>query len=96
MAGRRKAFAAKYKHFVLGLVSLQEISDRFEDRRCAIEAPRDSNSDECAPNAARRLQLYGAATDLIVKENLVIRSVLPRNYCREGLVSRDGSDNSST
>lgn len=46
---------SEYKHVVLGLVFLKYISDRFEERRRAIEASlSDPNSDDYIPNEARR------------------------------------------
>jgi type I restriction enzyme M protein len=48
---------SEYKHVVLGLVFLKYISDRFEERRKAIEITlSDPNSDDYIPNAARREQ----------------------------------------
>ena len=48
---------SEYKHVVLGLVFLKYISDRFEERRLAIEASlSDPKSDEYIPNVARRAQ----------------------------------------
>jgi type I restriction enzyme M protein len=48
---------SEYKHVVLGLVFLKYISDRFEERRRAIEASlSDPNSDDYIPNEARRAQ----------------------------------------
>ncbi len=48
---------SEYKHVVLGLVFLKYISDRFEERRKAIEiALSDPESDDYIPNAARREQ----------------------------------------
>ena len=48
---------SEYKHVVLGLVFLKYISDRFEERRKAIEtALSDPESDDYIPNEARRLQ----------------------------------------
>ena len=48
---------SEYKHVVLGLVFLKYISDRFEERRRAIEASlSDPNSGDYIPNAARRAQ----------------------------------------
>src|SRR5579875_1195716 len=48
---------SEYKHVVLGLVFLKYISDRFEERRQAIEASlSDPDSDDYIPNAARRVQ----------------------------------------
>ncbi|ABK02385.1 N-6 DNA methylase [Arthrobacter sp. FB24] len=46
---------SEYKHVVLGLVFLKYISDRFEERRRAIETSlSDPNSEEYIPNEARR------------------------------------------
>ncbi|MFS0899997.1 type I restriction-modification system subunit M N-terminal domain-containing protein [Mycolicibacterium litorale] len=46
---------SEYKHVVLGLVFLKYISDRFEERRLAIEAAlADPDSDDYIPNEARR------------------------------------------
>lgn len=48
---------SEYKHVVLGLVFLKYISDRFEERRKAIESSlSDPNSDEYIPNESRREQ----------------------------------------
>lgn len=48
---------SEYKHVVLGLVFLKYISDRFEERRLAIETSlSDPNSDDYIPNEARRVQ----------------------------------------
>ena len=48
---------SEYKHVVLGLVFLKYISDRFEERRQAIEAAlSDPDSEEYIPNEARRAQ----------------------------------------
>jgi type I restriction enzyme M protein len=48
---------SEYKHVVLGLVFLKYISDRFEDRRKAIETTlSDPDSDDYIPNEARREQ----------------------------------------
>ena len=48
---------SEYKHVVLGLVFLKYISDRFEERRRAIETSlSDPNSDDYIPNEARRTQ----------------------------------------
>jgi type I restriction enzyme M protein len=48
---------SEYKHVVLGLVFLKYISDRFEERRKAIEASlSDPGSDDYIPNEARREQ----------------------------------------
>jgi type I restriction enzyme M protein len=48
---------SEYKHVVLGLVFLKYISDRFEERRKAIEATlSDPNSDDYIPKKARREQ----------------------------------------
>ena len=48
---------SEYKHVVLGLVFLKYISDRFEERRRAIEASlTDPRSDEYIPNESRRAQ----------------------------------------
>ena len=48
---------SEYKHVVLGLVFLKYISDRFEERRLAIEASlSDPKSEEYIPNVARRAQ----------------------------------------
>lgn len=48
---------SEYKHVVLGLVFLKYISDRFEERRQAIEVTlSDPESDDYIPNAARRVQ----------------------------------------
>jgi type I restriction enzyme M protein len=48
---------SEYKHVVLGLVFLKYISDRFEERRRAIEAAlSDPESDDYIPNEARRAQ----------------------------------------
>lgn len=48
---------SEYKHVVLGLVFLKYISDRFEERRKAIEITlSDPDSDDYIPNAARREQ----------------------------------------
>ncbi len=48
---------SEYKHVVLGLVFLKYISDRFEERRAAIEASlADPDSEEYIPNPARRAQ----------------------------------------
>lgn len=47
---------SEYKHVVLGLVFLKYISDRFEERRRAIETSlSDPNSEEYIPNEARRV-----------------------------------------
>ncbi len=46
---------SEYKHVVLGLVFLKYISDRFEERRRAIEASlADPGSEDYIPNEARR------------------------------------------
>lgn len=46
---------SEYKHVVLGLVFLKYISDRFEERRDAIEASLDDpGSDDYIPNPERR------------------------------------------
>ena len=48
---------SEYKHVVLGLVFLKYISDRFEERRKAIEITlSDPDSDDYIPNEARRQQ----------------------------------------
>jgi type I restriction enzyme M protein len=48
---------SEYKHVVLGLVFLKYISDRFEERRKAIEASlSDPNSEGYIPNESRRVQ----------------------------------------
>lgn len=48
---------SEYKHVVLGLVFLKYISDRFEERRKAIEITlSDPDADDYIPNAARREQ----------------------------------------
>lgn len=48
---------SEYKHVVLGLVFLKYISDRFEERRAAIEAAlSDPDSPEYIPNETRRAQ----------------------------------------
>lgn len=48
---------SEYKHVVLGLVFLKYISDRFEERRKAIETSLSNpNSDDYIPNEARRTQ----------------------------------------
>lgn len=48
---------SEYKHVVLGLVFLKYISDRFEERRNAIEISlSDPASDEYIPNESRREQ----------------------------------------
>ncbi|SHV14967.1 N-6 DNA methylase [Mycobacteroides abscessus subsp. abscessus] len=48
---------SEYKHVVLGLVFLKYISDRFEERRRAIEASLDDpDSDDYIPNEKRRAQ----------------------------------------
>ena len=48
---------SEYKHVVLGLVFLKYISDRFEERRKAIETSlSDPNSGDYIPNEARRTQ----------------------------------------
>ncbi len=48
---------SEYKHVVLGLVFLKYISDRFEERRTAIEASlADPESEDYIPNPARRAQ----------------------------------------
>jgi type I restriction enzyme M protein len=48
---------SEYKHVVLGLVFLKYISDRFEERRKAIEASlSDPASDDYIPNESRREQ----------------------------------------
>lgn len=48
---------SEYKHIVLGLVFLKYISDRFEERRQAIEgALSDPDSDDYIPNEKRRAQ----------------------------------------
>lgn len=48
---------SEYKHVVLGLVFLKYISDRFEERRRAIEASlSDPKSDDYIPNEKRRAQ----------------------------------------
>lgn len=48
---------SEYKHVVLGLVFLKYISDRFEERRKAIESSlSDPASDDFIPNEARRQQ----------------------------------------
>jgi type I restriction enzyme M protein len=48
---------SEYKHVVLGLVFLKYVSDRFVERRAAIEkALSDPYSDEYIPNADRRAQ----------------------------------------
>lgn len=47
---------SEYKHVVLGLVFLKYISDRFEERRLALEASlADSDSEDYIPNPARRV-----------------------------------------
>jgi type I restriction enzyme M protein len=47
--------ASDYKHVVLGLVFLKYVSDRFEERRSAIEkALSDPDSEEYIPNPERR------------------------------------------
>jgi type I restriction enzyme M protein len=49
---------SEYKHVVLGLVFLKYISDRFEERRAAIEASlSDPDSDDFIPNLERRAKL---------------------------------------
>lgn len=110
----------EYKHVVLGLVFLKYISDRFEERRSALEAElvaeeirperiasfledRDeytSHNVFWVPEMARwgyiqsvaKLPEIGQqidqAMDLIEKENLSLRGVLPRNYGRDGLDKR--------
>src|SRR5215217_5517151 len=46
---------SEYKHVVLGLVFLKYISDRFEERRLAIEASlSDPDSDDYIPRPERR------------------------------------------
>ncbi len=46
---------SEYKHVVLGLVFLKYISDRFEERRAAIEASlADPDSEDYIPNPERR------------------------------------------
>ncbi len=46
---------SEYKHIVLGLVFLKYISDRFEERRAAIEASlSDPSSEDYIPNPERR------------------------------------------
>ena len=48
---------SEYKHVVLGLVFLKFISDRFEERRAAVEQSlSDPKSAEFIPNAERRAQ----------------------------------------
>jgi type I restriction enzyme M protein len=48
---------SEYKHVVLGLVFLKYISDRFEERRHAIETSlSDPKSDDYIPNEKRRAQ----------------------------------------
>ena len=48
---------SEYKHVVLGLVFLKYISDRFEERRKAIETSlSDPDSEDYIPNEARREQ----------------------------------------
>src|ERR1700757_3620582 len=48
---------SEYKHVVLGLVFLKYISDRFEERRRAIEGSlSDPKSDDYIPNEKRRAQ----------------------------------------
>ncbi len=48
---------SEYKHVVLGLIFLKYISDRFEERRAAIEAAlADPDSPEYIPNESRRVQ----------------------------------------
>jgi type I restriction enzyme M protein len=48
---------SEYKHVVLGLVFLKYISDRFEERRAAIEAAlSDPDSSDYIPNENRRVQ----------------------------------------
>ena len=48
---------SEYKHVVLGLIFLKYISDRFEDRRRAIEAAlSDPDSPDYIPNEQRRQQ----------------------------------------
>ncbi len=48
---------SEYKHIVLGLVFLKYISDRFEERRNAIEITlSDPDSDDFIPNEVRREQ----------------------------------------
>lgn len=48
---------SEYKHIVLGLVFLKYISDRFEERRAAIEAAlSDPDSNDFIPNESRRAQ----------------------------------------
>ena len=49
---------SEYKHVVLGLVFLKYISDRFEERRQAIERSlSDPDSDDYIPNVERRARL---------------------------------------
>jgi type I restriction enzyme M protein len=48
---------SEYKHVVLGLVFLKYISDRFEERRAAVEAAlSDPDSEDYIPNEQRRAQ----------------------------------------
>ena len=48
---------SEYKHVVLGLVFLKYISDRFEERRHALEESLGNpDSDDYIPNADRRVQ----------------------------------------
>lgn len=48
---------SEYKHVVLGLVFLKYISDRFEERRAAVEtALSDPDSEDYIPNEQRRAQ----------------------------------------
>jgi type I restriction enzyme M protein len=48
---------SEYKHVVLGLIFLKYISDRFEERRAAIEASlSDPDSPDYIPNENRRVQ----------------------------------------
>lgn len=111
---------SEYKHVVLGLVFLKYISDRFIERRNAIEAslsedgikperwatflesrdeytghnvfwvPEDARWESIQSRA--KLPSIGQdidqAMDVIEKENLSLRGVLPRNYGRDGLDKR--------
>ncbi len=46
---------SEYKHIVLGLVFLKYVSDRFEERRHAIEASlSDPNSDDYIPERSSK------------------------------------------
>lgn len=61
---------SEYKHVVLGLVFLKYISDRFEERRAAIEKSlSDPDSDDYIPNADRRVR-YLESRDEYTSKNV--------------------------